>query len=66
MGKTKKLIETLIAKTAKGNSFIELDIQMKLLFKGINTKNITDQTPDDPKVIAKIFDMAKQLGVDLE
>ncbi len=65
MGKTKQLIDELIAKKAQGNSFQELNVQMKLMFKGIDVKKITPQTPDDPAVIAKIHEVAQAFGVQL-
>lgn len=66
MSKTKLLIDDLIEKRAKGNTFIELDIQMKLLFKGINIKDIDEKTPDKPETISKIYEIAEQFNVELE
>jgi len=66
MGKIKKMLDTLIAKRANGNHFLELDIQMKLLLKGINFKLITDDTPDDPEMIAKLQQMADQFNITLD
>lgn len=66
MGRTKQLIDTLIEKRAKGDNFLILDVQMKLLLKGINVEKITDQTPDDPEIIEKIKQMAKKFDIELE
>ena len=66
MGKVKRLVDTLIEKRANGNHFLELDLQMKLLFKGINIKEITDDTPDDPGTLSKIYEMAEQFNIELE
>lgn len=66
MGKTKYLIDELIRKRANGDTFLELDIQMKLLLKGINVKHITDATPDDAEVIEKIYEMAGRFNISLE
>ncbi len=65
MGKTKRLIDELIAKKAQGNSFQEINIQMKLMFKGIDVKRITEQTPDDAATIAKIYEVAQAFQVQL-
>jgi hypothetical protein len=65
MGKTKRLIDELIQKKAQGNSFQELNIQMKLMFKGIDVKKITPEMPDDPATIAKIYEVAQAFQVQL-
>lgn len=65
MAKTKKLIDELIAKRSKGDSFLELDVQMKLVLKGINVKNITENTPDNPETIKKIYQLAEQMNIEL-
>jgi hypothetical protein len=65
MGKSKDLIDKIIKEKARGNSFQEMNIQMKLMLKGINVKKITDDTPDDPIVLAKIHEVAKEFNVDL-
>lgn len=65
MGKTKRLIDELIAKKANGNAFQVSNIKMKLLFKGIMPDKITDDTPDEDEVIAKIYEVAKDFNVTL-
>ncbi|MDO1451533.1 hypothetical protein Q0590_34995 [Rhodocytophaga aerolata] len=65
MGKTKRLIDELVRLKAQGNTFQELNIQMKLMFKGIDVKNISEQTLDDPSTIAKIYEVAQAFGVKL-
>jgi hypothetical protein len=65
MGKTKQLIDLLIKEKAKGNSFQEINVQIKLLFKGIDCKKITEDTPDDPETIAKIHEVAKAFNIEL-
>lgn len=47
MGKTKRLIDELVRLKAQGNTFQKLNIQMKLMFKGIDVKKIAEQNPDD-------------------
>ncbi len=65
MGKTKQLIDELVRLKAQGNTFQELNIQMKLLFKGIDVKSITEQTPDDQATIDKIYEVAQAFQVKL-
>ena len=65
MGKTKQLLDELIYRKAQGNRFQEMNIQMKLMFKGIPVKDITNLTPDDPIVIAKIHEVARDFQINL-
>lgn len=65
MGKAKKMIDLLVREKSNGNSFQELNIQMKLMLKGIPVKNITETTPDDPVIIGKIHEVAQAFSVDL-
>jgi hypothetical protein len=65
MGRTKQLIEELIRLKAQGNTFQELNIQMKLMFKGIDVKSISEHTPDDPEIINKIYQVAQDFQVKL-
>ena len=65
MGKTKQLIDELVRLKAQGNTFQELNIQMKLMFKGIDVKNITEQTPDEQATLAKIYEVAQAFQVKL-
>ena len=66
MGKTKQLVDTLIARRAKGVEYLEINTRMKLLMKGIDAKKITDATPDDAKLIEKIYQLAKELSIHLD
>ncbi len=66
MGKTKQLIDTLIAKRAKGVEYLEINTRMKLLMKGIDAKKITFDTPDDTRLIDKIYQVAKELSISLD
>lgn len=59
----KKLIDLIISEKAKGNSFQEVNYTMKLMLKGIPVKSITDDTPDDPVIIEKIHEAAKEFDV---
>ena len=65
MNKTKKLIDELIEKRSKGQEFLKLSTQMKLLMKGIDTRKITDDTPDNEVTIKKIHEIAAELKITL-
>jgi hypothetical protein len=59
----KKLIDAIISEKAKGNNFQEMNYTMKLMLKGIPVKSITDETPDDPIILDKIYQAAKEFNV---
>jgi len=59
----KKLIYHIIKEKAQGNTFQELNYAMKLMLKGIPVKSITDDTPDDPVILEKIYQAAAELNV---
>ena len=65
MGKAKALIDELIAKKAQGNAFQESNVRMKLMFKGIMPEKITNDTPDSPELLAKIYEVAENFNVKL-
>lgn len=59
----KKLIDAIISAKANGNSFQEMNYTMKLMLKGIPVKSITDETPNDPIILEKIYQAAKEFNV---
>ncbi len=65
MGRTKALIEELIDKKAKGDTFQVSNVKIKLLLKGIMPDSITDDTPDSDEIINKIFEVAKDFNITL-
>ncbi len=66
MGQMKKLIDKIVQEKAQGNTFQELNIQMKLMLKGIPIKNIQDDTPDDPKMLEMIYSAAHDFNVNIQ
>jgi len=65
MGKVNQLINELIEKRSKGNEFLRLSTQMKLLMKGIDVRKITVDTPDDDVMIKKIYETASEFSIKL-
>jgi hypothetical protein len=59
----KKLIDLIIFQKAQGNNFQEMNYTMKLMLKGIPVKTITEDTPNDPVILEKIYQAAKELNV---
>ena len=67
MSSTKEILTFIIKEKAHGNTFLELNIQMKIMMKGLNVKGILeDRIPDSPDLIEKLKEIAKEFEVDLE
>jgi len=67
MSTVKEILNFIIKEKARGNTFQELNIQMKIMMKGINVKGILeDKIPDDPVLIERLKAIAKEFDVDLQ
>jgi hypothetical protein len=67
MNTTKEILLFIIKEKAKGNTFQELNIQMKIMLKGINVKGILEGTiPDDATLNEKMKGIAKEFDVDMK
>jgi hypothetical protein len=64
-GKIKQLLDKLIQTRSKGNPTLVNTTITKLTLKGINYAQYTGTSPDDPAVIAKVMDAAKEMGIAL-
>jgi len=63
----KQILNFIIKEKAAGNTFQELNIQMKILMKGINVKGILDgKIPDNPALNDKLKEIAEEFEVDLD
>ena len=62
-GQVQRMIQTVIKQKAKGNSVIENSIRTKMYLKGIVVDKYTAMSPDDPAVMQKVRDIAKEFGV---
>ena len=59
------MIDKVIEARAKGNPTIVQTTKTKLALKGINSDNYTKSSADDPAVMARLKDVALELGVTL-
>jgi len=67
MNTTKYILNFIINEKAQGNTFQELNIQMKIMLKGINVKGILeDKISDNPALNEKLRGIAIEFDVDLE
>lgn len=64
-GKIKAMCNTILEKRAGGNPTIEKITKTKLILKGVNPDQYTASSADDPAIIAKLTEIAKELGVAL-
>jgi hypothetical protein len=62
-GRIKYMIDTLIEKRAHGNPTIVNTTRVKLRFKGISPDLYTRLSEDDPVIIEKLNDLAKEWGI---
>jgi hypothetical protein len=61
-GNIKKLIDAIIERKGKGNTLLIIELKKKLVFKGINPNKYTQETIDDPVVLEKLLELARDLG----
>ena len=66
MSNMKALIDQLVYEKAQGDSFQTLNVQFKLMLKGIPVKNIDESTPNDPEILEKIYSAAQDFNVSLK
>ena len=69
MSKSKKILNYIIKEKAKGNSFQELNIQMRIMMKGVNVKGILEDKISEEieiRLTEKLLEIAKEFDVDLQ
>ncbi len=64
-GKIKQMIDTIIKQKSGGNAAVEDSTKVKIILKGVIVTKYTDNSDDDPVVIAKLQGIAKEMGVTL-
>ena len=66
MSTSKQILNFIIKEKAQGNTFQELNTQMKIMMKGVNVKSIMEgNEQDDPAAINRLKEIAEEFGVDL-
>ncbi len=65
MNNMKDLIDKIVNEKAKGNSFQALNVQFKLMMKGIPVKEIDQNSPLNPEMLERIRSAAKDFSVQL-
>ena len=69
MNDTKQILNFIIKEKSQGNSFQELNVQMKIMMKGVNVKGILEEKISEEIALAmseKLKEIAKEFDVDLQ
>ncbi|MBE7553361.1 MAG: hypothetical protein HS126_20000 [Anaerolineales bacterium] len=64
-GQIKRMLDQIIETRSQGDSFLALTTKTKLVLKGINPEKYDYNSEDNPSVITKVTQIAKDLGVAL-
>lgn len=62
-GQIYTMIQTIITQKARGNMVIANSVKTKMYLKGIAVDKYTALSPDDPAVIQKVREVAKEFGI---
>lgn len=62
-GQIYNIIQSVITQKSKGNQIIARSIKTKMILKGIAVDKYTPASPDDPAVVQKVKDIAKEFGL---
>lgn len=65
-GKIQEMINTIVEERSGGSAMVARSIRARLVIKGIQADSYTADSADDPEVIAKLHQIAKELGVSLK
>ena len=69
MNDTKQILNFIIKEKSQGNTFQELNVQMKIMMKGVNVKGIMEEKISEEIALAmteKLKEIAKEFDVDLQ
>ncbi len=66
MSTTKQILEYIIKEKSQGNTFQELNVQMRIMMKGVNVKSVLSGEEAESSVLTeKLKEIAKEFEVDL-
>ena len=63
VGKIKHMIDTIIEKRSGGKQELVGPLRVKMILKGIHPDKYTSVSIDDPVVIEKVSNLAKDFGI---
>ncbi len=61
-GQIQHIIDAIVEERSHGNPVLASATRSKLLLKGIDPSRYTNMSPDDPEVMAKLKEIAKESG----
>jgi hypothetical protein len=62
-GQIKHMLDAIIAQRSKGNAILVMTTKTKLILKGVDPDRYGSKSLDDPAVVARIKQIAAELGV---
>ena len=62
-GQIKTMLDRIIVERSKGDSVLATITKAKLILKGVDPDRFGASAPDDPATIARIRQIARELGV---
>jgi prophage tail gpP-like protein len=62
-GQIKLIIDKIVQERSKGNQTIAITTLTKLMLKGVDASKWTSVSADDPAVLQKVKDVAKEFGI---
>jgi hypothetical protein len=62
-GQVKKMLDRIVVERGKGDNALEMLTKAKLSLKGFDPDLFTTSTPDDDATVARVKQIARELGV---
>jgi hypothetical protein len=64
-GQVKTMLDRIVVERGKGDEVLAMLTKAKLILKGFDPDRFSLSTPDDPATIARVKQVARELGVTL-
>ncbi len=64
-GRIKSVLDEILRQKSGGHPTILLATKTKLILKGLNPDKFAAASPDDPAVLTKALDAAREMGIHL-
>jgi len=64
-GQIRRLLDRIVEQRSHGNEVIAITTKTKLMLKGVDFEQYNASSADDPAVVQRVKEIAKELGVSL-